>query len=56
MLLVQDIYEQWVFTDTMQLGPQDPSLFTVPADCTATCASSAMNGFREPRVPLSFLN
>lgn len=36
-LQVEDITECWSFLETLQVGPQDPALFTLPDNCSASC-------------------
>eukprot|EP01100_Stratorugosa_tubuloviscum_P001486 TRINITY_DN132_c2_g3_i1.p1 TRINITY_DN132_c2_g3~~TRINITY_DN132_c2_g3_i1.p1 ORF type:complete len:237 (-),score=90.22 TRINITY_DN132_c2_g3_i1:83-730(-) len=37
-LLVQDIYEEWVFTEPFNVGPQSKDLFVVPSNCKPSCS------------------
>jgi hypothetical protein len=36
-LLVEDVYEQWSFSEPFSLGPIDPAVFALPGDCKASC-------------------
>ena len=43
LLVVEDIYEVWQFVEDFRVGPQDPSVFLLPGNCSNTCSNALLS-------------